>query len=233
MTHMSRKTKDASAKVAAPKSTKPTRNVVAIYAKPGDDPVAREAETYLRPHVQAAATIREYNVGGSDDGTTGPDINALIVELTKQSSLVTRGELAWGEAMLVAQAHTLDAIFGNLARRARKAEYLENLDRYTRLALKAQAQCRTTWEAIAEMKNPRAVAFVRQANIAAGPQQVNNTSAPSGAPSRAENTENPPTKLLEAKDGERLDTRATGTPGAANPPVEAVGAVNGTEDRRG
>jgi len=36
----------------------------------------------------------------------------------------------------------------------------------------AQSQCRATWEAIAEVKNPRAVAFVRQAYIAAGPQQV-------------------------------------------------------------
>jgi len=30
----------------------------------------------------------------------------------------------------------------------------------------AQSQCRTTLEALAEIKNPRAVAFLKQANIA-------------------------------------------------------------------
>jgi hypothetical protein len=38
---------------------------------------------------------------------------------------------------------------------------MEKFDPFLRLALKAQSQCRATWEAIAEVKNPRAVAFVR------------------------------------------------------------------------
>ena len=80
---------------------------------------------------------------------------------------------------------------------------------YLRLALKAQAQCRTTWESLAEIKNPRAVAFVRQANIAHGPQQVNNgTVASQDAPTRAEKSENQSIELLGASDGKRLDTEA-------------------------
>ena len=43
-----------------------------------------------------------------------------------------------------------------------------------RLALKAQGQCRATLETLATIKNPPVV-FARQANIAQGPQQVNNT----------------------------------------------------------
>lgn len=42
------------------------------------------------------------------------------------------------------------------------------------MALKAQAQCRATLETLAEIKNPQPTAFLRQANIAYGPQQVNN-----------------------------------------------------------
>ena len=38
--------------------------------------------------------------------------------------------------MLVAEAHVLDAIFNDLARRAIKAEYMDNLDRYLKLALR-------------------------------------------------------------------------------------------------
>jgi hypothetical protein len=43
-----------------------------------------------------------------------------------------------------------------------------------RLALKAQSQCRATLEALANIKNPPVV-IARQANFAAGPQQVNNS----------------------------------------------------------
>lgn len=41
---------------------------------------------------------------------------------------------------------------------------------------KCSTQCRATLETLAEIKNPRPVVFVRQANIANGPQQVNNGS---------------------------------------------------------
>jgi hypothetical protein len=44
---------------------------------------------------------------------------------------------------------------------------------YLRLALKAQSQCRATLETLAAIRNPQPVAFVRQANIAHGPQQLN------------------------------------------------------------
>jgi len=50
----------------------------------------------------------------------------------------------------------------------------------TRLAFKAQSRCRATNETLAEIKNPPSVAFVPQANIAAGHQQVNNGVQASG-----------------------------------------------------
>jgi hypothetical protein len=102
--------------------------------------------------------------------------------------------------------------------------YLDATDRYMRLALKAQSQCRATLETLAEIKNPSSVAFVRQANIAHGPQQVNNS-----LPSRAGESEVNPNTLLEATHGERLDTGAEGTPGRADTDLEAVGAVNRAE----
>ena len=69
---------------------------------------------------------------------------------------------------------------------------------YLRLALRAQAQCRATLETLAVIKNPQPVAFVRQANIANGPQQVNNAPAQPGESSRARESENQQNKL-EAK----------------------------------
>ncbi|MBT2323137.1 hypothetical protein J7E62_12355 [Variovorax paradoxus] len=67
----------------------------------------------------------------------------------------------------------MNALYTELARRAslNMGEYLAAT--YLRLAMKAQSQCRSTIEALAEMKNPPVV-FARQANISNGPQQVSN-----------------------------------------------------------
>ena len=114
--------------------------------------------------------------------------------------------------------------------------YMEAGERYLRLAFKAQSQCRTTIETLAEMKNPRPVAFVRQANISNGPQQVNNGVAESRYPTntrpsaRPGENENPQSKLLEAQSNEWMDSRATAETSGANPALEAVGAVNGAEN---
>ena len=88
-----------------------------------------------------------------------------------------------------------------------------------------RSQCRTTLETLATIKTPPAVAFVKQFNNAAGQMQVNNNVRPSVA--REEIGQN---ELLEASNGERLDTGAALAPRRANQAMEAVGAVNGAED---
>ena len=109
------------------------------------------------------------------------------------------------EAMLLAQAHTLDELFNNLARRAHLQEGIAMIDPYLRLALKAQTQCRATLETLAAIKNPPII-YAKQANFANGHQQVNN----GVTPSHTGETKNEQNELLELKNGERLDTRATG-----------------------
>ena len=108
--------------------------------------------------------------------------------------------------------------------------YLDAADRYMRLALRAQGQCRATLEMLAAIKNPSSVAFVRQANIAHGPQQVNNGVPP---PLRAGESEIEPNKLLEATHGERLDTGTASAAGRANQDLAAVGALNGSRSAEG
>ena len=103
-------------------------------------------------------------------------------------------------------------------------EYINAADTYMRLALKAQAQCRSTLEALAEIKNPRPVSFVKQANIANGPQQVNNGVKPdkyAQAHAHAEQNTCWKNELLEHEHGNYLDTGAQGASGGANTHVEA------------
>jgi hypothetical protein len=95
-----------------------------------------------------------------------------------------------------------------------------------RLALKAQGQCRATAETLALMKNPPV--FARQANIAQGPQQVNNGVVNNGS-ARAGLPESSPNKLLEAH-GQRLDGRTASTAIEGNPAVETVAEVHRSAD---
>lgn len=133
--------------------------------------------------------------------------------------------------MLIAQAHTLETLFYELTRRAglNMRRCLDTTETYMRLALKAQSQCRATLETLAAIKNPAPVAFVHQANIAHGPQQVNNVPPPLGAP-RARESEIAPNELLEVSDGQRLDVGATAQAGGADSHMEAVGTIHRTED---
>ena len=99
--------------------------------------------------------------------------------LRDEVAKVQKGDLSQVDAMLFGQAKALSAVFhGCLAKAgANIGQHLGATETYMRLALKAQSQCRTTLETLIEAKNPRSVAFVRQANIAGGHQQVNNGDA--------------------------------------------------------
>lgn len=211
-----------------PAAVKRNPDEITVYCKPGDDAAAAMAQSHLRPTVQAGCTVRAYNKGKDE---SGPDINALIAELGKQAEAVSGGDLRRAEAMLLSQAHSLDAIFGNLARRAASnfGEYLNAAETYMRLALRAQSQCRATLETLALIKNPAPVAFVRQTNIGQA-VQVNNAPGAAGNESRAREIESAQSRLLEAQHGERLDSETEGTASGADPQLATVGKIDRPEN---
>jgi hypothetical protein len=157
------------------------------------------------------------------------DMNAAMKVLRESVDAVNAGDMRQAEGMLLAQASALNGIFTALARSAARSldTSMAAADFQLRLALKAQAQCRATLETLANVKNPRAVAFVRQANITQGPQQVNNDGKTlRHAATHAGETCSAPNELLENDDGKRLDFRAQGAAGRADPHLEAMGALN-------
>jgi hypothetical protein len=217
-------TKTTKPKAATP--PKEQRHAVLVARRDENDkPDDATARTLTRPEVQAAAVIQLLEGDNHE-------VNALARELAGQVAAVNRGDMSRPEAILTAQAHTLDELFSNLARRSVKnmnAGYTDAADRYMRLALKSQSQCRTTVETLAEIKNPRQVAFVRQANIANGPQQVNNGMPMLDTVSRAENCENLQNKLLEAQYAERVDTGTTKTTIESDKAMATVGEIDRAE----
>lgn len=178
------------------------------------------AHAVTMPELRSARVIQRY------EGIS-LDINAEVDELRRLVGKVNKGDMTTPEAMLVAQAHTLDALFSNLAIRAHgnmTAGYLDASDRYFRLALKAQAQAAKTVQILAELKNPRPVAFVKQANIAHN-QQINN--------GHAQGIENPPSKLSEGRHELLENAGASSIEGGINPTLEALGAVDRAAHCRG
>ena len=210
---------NVSRKCKPPKKPKPGQ--ILARGKPDENKGVVIARKVLRPTVQAAVTLKEYGKAYGD-----LDLSGLIDALTVQTKAASGGDLERGEAMLATQAHTLDAIFNNLARRAINAEYMNHLDLYLKLALRAQSQCRATWETLSAMKNPPMVGYARQANIAHGPQQVNNATSTTDATSRARETVEVQNKLLEEGDEQRLDIGAESAAGRVDPAMASLGEVD-------
>lgn len=182
------------------------------------------ARLSLEPNIKGAVTVQQYSKAYGELDLTG-----LSDELVTQAQVVVDGDLARAEAILMIQAHALDAIYNNLAQRAINAEFTHNLDRYLRLALKAQAQCRTTLQTLVDVKYPKQATFIRQANIAAQ-QQVNNGTILKAEPRAREILTNATNELLEDQShgapGIRMDARAPIKTGCDDPELAPVGDLD-------
>lgn len=156
-----------------------------------------------------------------------PDVSLpeLVTLLKESITAVQGGDMKGMEAMLVAQAHALQTMFASVARRAQGQEHLKQYAAHMNLALKAQAQCRATVQALVELKYPRQVIITQQANIA-NQQQVNNDSQ-AGQAGNAMKTIDAPAKknqtrkneLLEHSQGSRLENTLMRAPRRSKTPI--------------
>ena len=191
-----------------------------------------KARMALLPSVNSASVIEAYQ---SHIMGTEASIDVMINGLRTTFAAVKSDNLHAMECMLIGQATALQTIFTSLARRAASQEQLRHYETFLGLALKAQSQSRATISALVDLKYPRQATFVKQANIAHGPQQVNNGGAPAGAIAHAKENKPEQNKLLEVNHGQpgnRLDTRAAQAAGRANTQVAAVGKVNRADKPR-
>lgn len=172
--------------------------------------------------VLSAATLKQYSGAGED-----LEVSDLVAEMKKAGDEAVAGDMKRVERMLANQMLTLDMLFNNLAQRSGRQDTFKGIEVLMRLALKAQAQARATAETLSVIKNP--MPYIRQANIAHGPQQVNNGAIPehsAQARARTGDFQTAPNKLLEANHGQRLDIGAQAAAGRADQALEAVGAVH-------
>lgn len=163
-------------------------NTLQLHKDPAQTDAAQIAAMALGSVAANAMTARTFA-----KGTFGTlDVIECVMTLKQRVDTTHGGDLKHAESTLTAQAATLDAIFNEMARRAalNMGEYMDATERYMRLALKAQSQCLTTLETLAAIKNPPVI-FAKQANIAHGPQQVNNDGFETNTHARARENREP------------------------------------------
>ena len=218
----------SSVQPAPPAPINKARNMT-LRMRPGQTEDQAIASAALSPAMANASTAVDFTKAIFP----GISLQECIEVLEADIKAVNGGDLDKLEGLLTAQAEALNAMFNNFAKKAAHAELLPHLEGYCRLALKAQSQCRTTVETIAEIKFPRSATFIKQANIA-GQQQVNNgqagieSSTRTGAP---EKTINPTNELISEQASATLDTAGAGAASLLDSGLEAVGAVNRTKER--
>ena len=211
------------AKKSSPKTAPPAKRNPNAFEVVEDGSTTSQALAKLATtSVLSAVTLKRYS--GAGDALEVPD---LVIEMRKAGNEVVEGNMGRVERMLANQAMTLDAIFNDMAQRSGRQDTYKGIEVLMRLALKAQAQARSTAEALALLKNP--MPYIKQANMTTGPQQVNNTYAggtserSARAQAGAGNSQSEPNKLLEADHGQRLDIGAQAAAGRANQKLETVG----------
>lgn len=86
-----------------------------------------------------------------------PEIAESSAVLAEEIQRTLTGDLSLASRVFTSQALSLDALFTEMARRSgmNMGQYPDAADRYMRLALKAQAACRSTLEALARLHQPR------------------------------------------------------------------------------
>lgn len=146
------------AKAKKPANTAKAKPQATLQASPldGEEREATLARLALAPGPRHA-TIGNCYAASLFSENHPLDITASTGVIGDAMAKARNGNKSLASDILAAQAVALDTMFTELARRsaANMGQYLDASERYMRLALKAQANCRATLEALAKLHQPR------------------------------------------------------------------------------
>jgi hypothetical protein len=143
------------AKAKATEGVEPN-NALQVEQSPEETGAEAMARTLLQPALKNAAAASGFTNKLLGD-IEAPGISDYANDVQRVARMASEGDLTMASRILAAQAVALDSMFAELARRSalNMGEYPEAADRYGRLALRAQSNCRTTLEALAKLHQPR------------------------------------------------------------------------------
>lgn len=148
-------------------------NALIVEQKPEETGAQATARKLLQPALKNAAAASAFASKMMGSNLELPGIGDYADHVHAVSEGAAAGDIAMASKYLSAQAITLDSMFTELARRAalNMGEYMDASERYGRLALKAQSNCRATLEALAKLHQPREQT-VRHVHVNEGGQAV-------------------------------------------------------------
>ena len=131
------------------------------------------ARKLLEPTLKNAAAASGFTSKMLGNELELPGIGDYADHMHLVACKAVDGDMAMASKILAAQAVTLDSMFAELARRAamNMGEYISAAERYGRLALKAQGNCRATLETLAKLHQPREQT-VRHVHVNEGGQAI-------------------------------------------------------------
>ena len=149
-----------------------SNNTMGLRNREGETAGRTLARTLVDPlarHTSLSSLYADQAFGGDVQPTLTETAALLNDELDK----AVGGDMTMAARILASQAISLDAMFTELARRSsvNMAEYPQAMERYMRLALKAQSASRSTLEALARLHQPREQT-VRHVYVNGGGQAV-------------------------------------------------------------
>ena len=162
-------TKSKRAKAANASNLANTLIVQKTADETGKQAIARKV---LEPSLRHGITASAF-AGKILGSVELPDLMDFAKHVQSAGGKAEQGDLSMASRMLAAQAITLDSMFTELARRAaiNMGEYINAAERYGRLALKAQSNCRAALEALAKLHQPREQT-VRHVHVNEGGQAI-------------------------------------------------------------
>lgn len=131
------------------------------------------ARKLLQPTFKNAAAASAFTSKMIGTELELPGIGDYVDHVHLVTQKATNGDLAMVSQMLAAQAVTLDSMFTEFARRSamNMGDYIDAAERYGRLALKAQGNCRATLDTLAKVHQPREQT-VRHVHVNDGGQAI-------------------------------------------------------------
>ena len=153
---------------AKPKSVA-AKDQLTIAANKDTSDARRLAEVGLDPAAHGMAALRLYNKGSFG----AIDTTETYLVMQEHAKAAKGGDITRYRAMLAMQADALNSIFTEMARRAacNMGEYINASQLYLRLGLKAQAQCRSTVEALDRLTTGH-IQTVKHVHVNEGGQAV-------------------------------------------------------------
>lgn len=138
-----------------------------------DEPIERTmARITIDPKSRNANLVMAFGSPAFGD-THKPGIMDSTTVVGEEIQRAVNGDLTLASRTLTAQALSLDAIFTEMARRSATnlGQYPDAVERFMRLALKAQSNCRMTLETLAKLHQPREQT-VRHVHVNEGGQAI-------------------------------------------------------------